>query len=90
MVHALCPVAGAVVRGFRLVGRLYDAPLLDVGDSDLVFFSPRETGEDMRTGWYKGHTFKREASTLAAWAGGGVCVDDYIFVATALGENCFK
>lgn len=76
------------MRGFRALGRVEQVSLRDYDESDMLFFAPNEDGSDMRNGGVRARDFDlfrcQTAVVLAQ------CPSDFIFVATALGEGCFK
>lgn len=76
------------MRGFRFLGRVEQISKHDYDESDLLFFAPSEDGIDMRVGHVRARDFDLFACQTAVVI--GHCPSDYVFVATALGENAFK
>jgi hypothetical protein len=76
------------VRGFRSLGRIEQVSPRDYDGSDLLFFAPSEDGSDMRVGCVRARDFDLFSCQTAVVV--GQCPYDYVFVATALGEDCFK
>lgn len=76
------------MRGFRPLGRADLVSTRDYDVSDLLFFSPYEEGGSFRTGGIRGRDFDLFTCQLAIAT--GACPTDHVFVAVALGEDCFK
>lgn len=88
------------MRGFRKVGRIgpdhcivFDEDA-EVDDSDLIMCSPDILGERMRVGWWRARSIVRDRPLqplhMFSWYVAGASAEDYLFVVTALGEDCFK
>lgn len=75
------------MRGFRFLGRLEHVSARDYDPGDLLFFSPHEDGSDMRRGHIRARDF--DLFTCQTAIAAGACESDYVFVATAIGENAF-
>ncbi len=83
-----------VVKGFRLVGRVTSEMRVDFGASfvtldDVLFFSYMPSGEKMRPVIF-GPLRVRSARGLCLNDGLGIASNDYVFVATAIGEDAFR
>jgi hypothetical protein len=76
------------VRGFRFLGRAEHVSVRDYNESDLLFFSPFEDGSLMRAGGIRARDFDLFSCQTAIAT--GACISDFVFVATALGEDCFR
>lgn len=76
------------MRGFRLLGRIELVSPRDWDPSDMLAFSPSEDGSDMREGCVRARNFDIFACQTAVVT--GQCPSDYVWVATPLGEHCFK
>lgn len=76
------------MRGFRFLGRIDLVSVRDCDPADLLFFSPNEEGGDWRPGWIRVRSFDLFACQMAVVV--GTCPSDYVFVATAIGENAFS
>lgn len=82
------------MNGFRFIGKIEQVSQRDFHESDLLFFSPCEDGSNMRTDssgsprGFRGRDFDLFMCQTAVVT--GLCPSDYVFVATALGEACFK
>lgn len=75
------------MRGFRFVGRIDYVSMRDYKSDDLLFFSPNEDGEQMRSGAIRGRDFDLFGCQTAVVT--GLCPSDFVFVATAIGEAAF-
>ncbi len=76
------------MRGFRKVGRVehgffYFDEDAEVDDTALITCSVDILGEQMRTGWWRARDVRDRYVSSSVH-------NDYLFVATALGEDCFK
>lgn len=84
------------MRGFRKVGRVDDRRCFvfdedaEISDGALITSSPDILGFKMREGWWRKRDVTR-VDTLGwhNFVQSATC-GDYLFVVTALGENCFK
>lgn len=75
------------MRGFRLVSRIDLASINDFDPGDLLFFSPSVEGGGWRTGSIRARDF--DLFMCQTHVVTGACPADYVFVATAIGENAF-
>lgn len=76
------------MRGFRALGRVARLSVNDLDPGDLLFFSPNEEGGDWRTGHIRARDF--DLFTCQMFVVTGQCPDDFVFVATAIGETAFE
>lgn len=76
------------MRGFRLLGPIEQVSKRDYDETDLLFFSPDADGTSMRVGFVRARDFDLFACQTAVVT--GLCPSDFVFVATALGENCIS
>jgi hypothetical protein len=76
------------MRGFRFVGPASLASMNDFAPSDLLFFSPHIEGGLWRTGCIRARDF--DLFLCQTHVAMGACPDDYVFVATAIGEGAFR
>lgn len=76
------------MRGFRLIGKMSTLIFEDYAPDDLLHFAPDVDGLQMRAGWSRARNF--DLKMLQSLIANGVCIGDYVFVATAIGEDCFK
>ena len=79
------------MRGFRFLGRVAQVSARDYSEDDMLFFSPSEDGVNMREGGIRARNFDLFGCQTAI-ALGTVSTDvmfAFMFVATALGEDCF-
>jgi hypothetical protein len=77
------------MRGFRALGKVELVSPHDFDGGDLLFFSPDRFGFEMRanTG-IRARDF--DLFTCQTFVATGQVPNDYVFVATAIGEECFK
>lgn len=77
------------MRGWRCIGRVSDNLVegRDYDPSDILRFAPSADGVDMRDG----HVRARDFNMAACWSAAVALLveDDYVFVATAIGERAF-
>lgn len=82
------------MRGFRCIGPAHLVSPRDYHPSDLLFFSPDGSGDPMRTdaaGSPRGMRARDFDLFMCQTAiATGACPSDYIFVATAIGEEIFN
>lgn len=76
------------MRGFRALGKIELVSPRDFEPGDLLYFSPNEDGGDWRTGHIRARDL--DLFTCQTFVVTGQCPSDYVFVATAIGEDCFK
>lgn len=77
------------MRGFRAIGKIELVMPGAYDPGDLLFFSPDEAGDEMRRGaGLRARDFDLFSCKTAVVT--GQCPSDYVFVATAIGEACFK
>lgn len=74
--------------GFRPLGRIELVSVNDYNEGDLLYFSPNEEGGDWRTGHIRARDF--DLFKCQTFVVTGACPSDFMFVATAIGERCFK
>lgn len=75
------------MRGWRLIGRASDSVKAAYNPDDILAFSPTQDVEDMRDGFIRARDFNMAACWASAVA--ALCPDDFVFVATAIGEDAF-
>lgn len=76
------------MRGFRFLGRVDMLSARDYRGSDMLFFSPSEHGIPFRgERGFRGRDFDLFSCQTAIAT--GACPSDYVFVATAIGEEIF-
>jgi len=76
---------GIVMRGFRCVGMVRDLNTHVLDPPGLVAFGPFADGTQLRGGFRR----VRDMQNREVWRS-YECSTDYVFVATPLGEACFK
>lgn len=84
------------MRGFRKVGRVDDRRCFvfdedaNLDETSLITCAPDALGEKMRVGWWRPRdVLHTDTLGWKNYVSSAAC-GDYLFVVTALGENCFK